>query len=145
MGNYDIIWIEIAIFLIVSLCLICAAKKREAKYNIVESEIYSSLIIILMLIISVIGYTVNNFKRSMQAEFGLVILWAFFNYIRIHYKLDINKVIKKVSLSAISEFVGSILFILLVLTYIFVSIQYFMVSEFVLIICLIWMIYYRNG
>ena len=134
MGNYDIIWIEIAIFLIVSLCLICAAKKREAKYNIVESEIYSSLIIILMLIISVIGYTVNNFKRSMQAEFGLVILWAFF-----------NKVIKKVSLSAISEFVGSILFILLVLTYIFVSIQYFMVSEFVLIICLIWMIYYRNG
>ena len=145
MNNQDFIWIEIGIFSILSLSLICLSEKKERNYNIVDSERYSSLIIILMLIISVVGYVINDFKRSLQIEFGVVVLWALFNCIRVCCRFDINKVFESISSSSISEIIGVILFILLVLTYIFVSIQCFIVFEFLLIVCLIWMIYSRNG
>lgn len=136
----DYIWIEVCMFIIFSCWLINLSKAQLGdKEKLCSYGRFSSTIIILVLLVSILGYITEKNKFALQINLFIALSWTIGFYIYVVLlKIDSGRSFLKILDKYYGKGLELMGVVFLILAIIFMSIKCFIVAQCFLVMSFIW-------
>lgn len=140
MNPKDYIWIEVCIFIIFSCWLMNLSKGRLSdKEKLSSYGKFTSTVIILVLLVSILGYVMESNKFALQINLLIALSWTIGFYIYLSLlKRDNGKAFLRILGKYYGKGLEMVGLIFLMIALIIMSIKYFIIAQCLLTMSFIW-------